>query len=219
VLGQLEPIAAATTGAVVTAVCMVAVAATATGKAIRQKWDWGTLIAILMAFAMAAAVVTVVSITAMWKYQSVWDAAGTGVSAAGVDTVGAGGWNSSGGREVKSALAFIGHIGDKPVVTGMDTYCEVSSIRRSLVDSKWEVLDAESMPIKGVGSGMLGPRVRVPYRHRFNMQAGSFGARIMDDEMMPAGLDVMMGTIEQLEQAAKFDAGTRDWNCGQWVQR
>jgi hypothetical protein len=108
---------------------------------------------------------------------------------------------------VKSALAFIGHIGDKPVVTGMDTYCEVSSIRRSLVDPKWEVLDAENMPIKGVGNGMLGPRVRVPYGHRFNMQAGSFGARIMDDEMMPAGLDVMMGTVEQLEQAAKFDAG------------
>jgi hypothetical protein len=65
VLGQLEPTAAAATGEVVAVVCMVAVAATATGKAIRQKWEWGTLIAILMAFAMAAAVVTVVSITAM----------------------------------------------------------------------------------------------------------------------------------------------------------
>ena len=30
---------------------------------------------------------------------------------------------------------------------------------------------------------------------------------MMDDEMMPDGVDVMMGTVEQLEQAAKFDAG------------
>jgi hypothetical protein len=42
------------------------------------------------------------------------------------------------------------------------------------------------------------------------MQAGSFGARIMDDEMMPDGLDVTMGTVEQLEQASEFDEGTRD---------
>ena len=163
--------------------------------------------AILMAITVAAAMVAMISFTAIWRYQSIWDAAGTGVSATGMYTVSAGGWNSTGGREVKSALAFIGHIGDKPVVTGMDTYCEVSLTRRSLVDPKWEVLDAENMPIKGVGSGLLGPRVRVPYRYRFNMQAGSLGARIMDDEMMPDGLDVMMGTIEQLEQAAKFDAG------------
>ena len=163
--------------------------------------------AILMAITVAAAMVAMISFTAIWRYQSIWDAAGTGVSATGMYTVSAGGWNSTGGREVKSALAFIVHIGDKPVVTGMDTYCEVSSIRRSLVDPKWEVLDAENMPIKGVGSGLLGPRVKVPYRHRFNMQAGSLGARIMDHEMMPDGLDVMMGTIEQLEQAAKFDAG------------
>ena len=51
----------------------------------------------------------------------------------------------------------------------------MSSIRRSLVDPKWEVLDAENMPIKGAGSGMLGSRVKVPYRHRFNMQAGLWG--------------------------------------------
>ena len=30
---------------------------------------------------------------------------------------------------------------------------------------------------------------------------------IMNDEMMPDGVDVMMGTMEQLEHAAKFDAG------------
>ena len=163
--------------------------------------------AILVTFAMTAAMATVVSIAAMWRYHSAWDAAGTGVSAVGVYTLGAGGWNSKGGREVKSALALIGHMGDTLVVTGMGTYREVSSIRRSLVDPKWEVLDAENMPIKGVGSGMLGPRAKVPCRHRFNIQAGSFGARIINDEMMPVGLDVMMGTAEQLEQAAKFDAG------------
>ena len=106
VLDQLEPTAAAATGAVVTTVCMVAVATTSRGRAIRQKWDWGTLIAILMAFMMAAAMVAVAPITAMWKYQSASDTAGSGVSAAGVYTVGAGDWNSTGCREAKSALAF-----------------------------------------------------------------------------------------------------------------
>ena len=51
-------------------------------------------------------------------------------------TVGAEGWNSTEGREVKSAVVFIGHIGNKPVVTGMDTYRETSAIRKSLVDPK-----------------------------------------------------------------------------------
>ena len=136
-----------------------------------------------------------------------WEVAGTGVSATSMYTVSTGGWNSTGGREVKSALAFVAHISDKPVVTGMDTYCETSAIRKSLVDPKWEILDSESMPIKGVGSGELGPRVKVSYRYSYNMKAGSLGARIMNDSLMPDGVDVMMGTLEQLEQAAKFDAG------------
>ena len=73
VLDQLEPTTVAATGAVVAAACMVAVAATATGRAIRQKWDWGTPIAILVAFTIAAAMMAVVSITAMWRYQNmVW---------------------------------------------------------------------------------------------------------------------------------------------------
>ena len=63
------------------------------------------------------------------------------------------------------------------------------------------------MQIRGVGCGILGPRVKVPYRHRFNMKNGTLGARIMDEEMMLDGMDVMIGTVEQLEQAAKFDAG------------
>ena len=134
VSARLEPTATAAIGAVVTTVCMMAVAATATGRTIRQKWDRRTLIAILVAFTMAAAMVAVLSITALWKYQSARGAAGAGVSVAWVYTVGAGGWNSPRDREGKSALAFIEHIGDKPVVTGMDTYCKVSSIRRSLVD-------------------------------------------------------------------------------------
>ena len=206
-MDKLSTSAAAVTGAAAATVCMMAVAATAAGRTVKQKWDWGTVMAILVTIAMATVMVAIVSATTIWRCNGIWDAASTGVGATGMYTVGTGGWNSTGGREVKSALAFVGHIGDKPVVTGMDTYCETSAIRRSLVDPKWEVLDAGNMQIKGVGSELLGPRVSVPYRHRFNMQAGSLGARIMDDEMMPDGVDVMMGTVEQLEQAAKFDAG------------
>ena len=118
------------------------------------------------------------------------------MSATGVYTVGAGGGNITRGRELKSELAFVAHIDDNPVVTGMDAYCETSVVRKSLVGPKREVLDSESMPIKGVESGALGPMVKVTYRYRFNMQAGSLGVRVVDDELMPDGVDVMMGTIE-----------------------
>ena len=76
---------------------------------------------ILMTIVMATAVVTAISAAAIWRCQGMWEMAGTGVSATSMYTVSTGGWNSTGGREVKSALAFVAHIGDKPVVAGMDT--------------------------------------------------------------------------------------------------
>ena len=126
-LDQLGPTAAAATGAVVAAVCMAAVATTATRRAIRQKWDWGLGNSdcdsgdIHDGSCDGGSGINHGHVEVMWRYQSAWVAAGTGVSAAGVYTVGVGGWNSTGGRDVKSALAFIRHMGDKPVVTGMDT--------------------------------------------------------------------------------------------------
>ena len=97
----------------------------------------------------------------------------------------------------------------------MDTYCETSTIRRNRVDPKWEVLDAKGMQIKGVGSGLLGPRVNVLYRYMLIVQNGALGARVMDDAMMPDELGVMMGTVEQLEQATKFDTGNE--RLGLWA--
>ena len=165
--------------AAATAVCMTAVAAATAGRTVKQKRDWSTVMTVLVTIAMAVMVVAAVSAAAIWRCSSIWQAAGTGaVSATGMSTIVAEGWKTTIGAE---ALEFIGHIGDKPVVTGMDTDCETLAIRRSLVDPKWEVLDAENMQIKGVGCGLLGPRVRVPYRHRFNMENSTLGARIVDD--------------------------------------
>ena len=154
---QITPVAAAAAGTAVATVCMMAVAASTAGKTVRQKLDWGTVMAVLVTMLMATAVIAAVSAAAVWRCQGMWEMAGTGVSATSMYTVSTGGWNSTGSREVKSALAFVAHIGDTPVVTGMDTYCETSAIRKSLVNPMWEILDSEPMPIKRVGSGELGP--------------------------------------------------------------
>ena len=75
--------------------------------------------AVLVTIAMAVMVVAAVSAAAIWRCSSIWEAAGTGaVSATGMHTIGAVGWNTTGDSEV---LAFIGHVGDKPVMTGMYT--------------------------------------------------------------------------------------------------
>ena len=79
---------AAATGATAATVCMMAVAATAAGRTVRQKWDWSTVMTILVTIAMAAANGSCVVCSNIVRCNGIWDATGTGVSATGMYTGG-----------------------------------------------------------------------------------------------------------------------------------
>ena len=64
---QISPVAAAAAGTAVATVCMMVVAASTAGKTVRQKLDWGTVMAVLMTMLMAMAVIAAVSAAAVWR--------------------------------------------------------------------------------------------------------------------------------------------------------
>jgi site-specific DNA-cytosine methylase len=108
----------------------------------------------------------------------------------------------------KPAMGHVGFVGDTAIRVGWDTFCEPEgAVRRSVVDSTWEVLDTQGLAVTGVGDGMLGARVRVPLKLRYNAEPVMVDARIAEDEMMPADCDFLCDTGMQRQMGLRIDSG------------
>ena len=104
------------------------------------------------------------------------------------------------------ALAMVGHVGEEAAVVGFDTYSELDVIRRSAVRGDWEVLEDVTMPVRGLGSANLGPKVKIPLRYRYMcQQPGDLAVWVTPDESMPDGVDVLVETSSREELGMVFD--------------
>jgi hypothetical protein len=86
-------------------------------------------------------------------------------------------------------VAFCDH--DTSIITGVDTYAEISIIRSSRVNPAWEMIDGPPLPLDGIGGRVtVSKRVRVPMRQQWGAQMDYVEAFIGEP---PRGLDFLMG--------------------------
>ena len=102
-------------------------------------------------------------------------------------------------------MTFVGHVGERPLVVGFDTFSELDVVRKSVVDSKWRVLDHEGIGVHGVGDARFGKLMEMPIRYRYMSAETVLQVRVADDKHMPTGVDVVCGTSTQEEEGSKFD--------------
>ena len=90
-------------------------------------------------------------------------------------------------------MTFVGHVGERPLVVGFDTFSELDVVRKSVVDSKWRVLDNEGIGVHGVGEARFGKLLEMPIRYRYMSAETVLQVRVADDKHMPTGVDVSRG--------------------------
>ena len=94
--------------------------------------------------------------------------------------------------QVGHVTGYVGFIGEQPVKVG--SYREQNAIADHLVDTSWEVIENDTMPIRGVARAKLGRRIRVPFRHRYlDRETRYLDMRMAPREMMPEMCDILLG--------------------------
>ncbi len=71
------------------------------------------------------------------------------------------------------------------MVCGVDTYAEITGIRKSLVHGHWTVLEDDELEVSGVRRGVLGHLLAVPVQLRCKGAVYMVKARVIPDHMMP----------------------------------
>lgn len=115
----------------------------------------------------------------------------------------------SSGEAFKPTLGHVGFVVERPVRVGWDILCEPeAAVRRSVVDSTWDQwLGTQGLAVSGVGDEMLGERVRVPLRVRYNAGIVMVVARVADNAMMSTDRDMLCGTGMQEQMGLRIDSG------------
>ena len=90
---------------------------------------------------------------------------------------------------MKHTMTFIGHVREKPIVVGFDTFSELDVVRESVVDSSWMVLDHDEIEEHGVGDAKFGKLLEMPMRYRYMSAETMLQVRIAADKHMPTGVD------------------------------
>ena len=84
-------------------------------------------------------------------------------------------------------LNFIGHMRERPLVIGFDTFSELNVVRRSVVERSWRVLDHEVLRVTGVGEARFGKLLEMPIGYRYTGMTQGLQVRVADDQHMPTG--------------------------------
>ena len=108
--------------------------------------------------------------------------------------------------KIVHTLNFAGHVGERPLVIGFDTFSELDVVRKSVVERSWKVLDHEGLRVTGVGEARFGKLLEMPIRYRYTRRTQGLQVRVADDQHMPTGVDVLCGTETQQTTGAKFDS-------------
>ena len=94
-------------------------------------------------------------------------------------------------------MTFIGHVKEKPIVVGFDTFNELDVVRESIVGSSWKVLDHEGAGAHGVGDAWFGKLLEMPMRYRYMSAEIMMQVRVAADKHMLTGVDMVCGTGTQ----------------------
>jgi len=119
--------------------------------------------------------------------------------------------------KIVHTLNFVGHVRERPLVIGFDTFSELDVVRKSVVERSWKVLDHEGLRVTGVGEARFGKLLEMPIRYRYTGRTQGLQVRVADDQHMPTGVDVLCGTETQQATGAKFDSMNERlelWNEG-----
>ncbi len=95
-----------------------------------------------------------------------------------------------------------------PCRTGVDSYAEISMILSTRVNKEWTVLEDKGIDLRGIGRANTGPLVLVPISYRCGMEPEHLTMRVVDSEVMPKDLEVLIGTKAQHESGMTIHAGT-----------
>ena len=126
----------------------------------------------------------------------------------GVHAMGVHGTSAQQHRPAKivHTLNFVGHVRERPLVIGFDTFIELGVVKKSVVERSWKVLDHEALRVTGVGEARFGKLLEMPIRYKYTGRTQGLRVRVADDQHIPRGVDVLCGTETQQVTGAKFDS-------------
>ena len=106
-------------------------------------------------------------------------------------------------------LGCVFQIGGVSRLAGFDTWAEVSGGRRSIVGQDWRVLKRSPKKVKGLGPDekQVGQLVTMPVQIRYGAPVVHTLARVFEDEDLPEGVDMLIGTEAQKGMRAVIDCG------------
>jgi hypothetical protein len=109
---------------------------------------------------------------------------------------------------VRKTRSFISHVEGQARTTGVDSYAEVSMILDTAVNPKWPVLEDDSINMKGIGRAQIGRLILVPVSYRCGLRAEHIEMRVATKQVMPRGIDILLGTDIQHKNDMTIKAGT-----------
>ena len=110
--------------------------------------------------------------------------------------------------QTRKVRAFVTHVESQQRRTGIDTYSEISMILDTAVNPAWEVVDTEGIKVKGVGTAKVGKLITVPISFRCGATAKYIDMRVAPKELMPTGIEILIGTKVQHEHNMLIDQGS-----------